>query len=418
MGIVIDSNGVIDIAASTPGTYRITYTTAGTCPSSSFQDITINALPTISIAGGNFCSGSTSTLTATASSGTAFVWELDTGSGFSVISGQTNSTISVSTVGEYRAKVTDANGCTSAYSNTLSIGEFASPSVTIATVPGAVICTGDTATLTANASGGSGSFTYSWNTSPVQTTQAISVTTSGTYTVEVTDGNGCTATASQAITVSNAATAIASIDNDHAMSFNGTDQYITAPNSSIFNLGNNYSFSFWVNNAILNTVTQVQGLVTCDSSSGVSGTRGWLIFQYGQELRIVAQHPNGNLTSFPNFFTTNNTWIHVGITYDGTNIKAYKDGSFFNGSTPTAGAMALDANSQDLIIGNNTFGLGRFFEGKLDEVAIFNSTLSSCDIKGIYDATTTVAGQPKSANLLDANTTIPAPVYWNRMGDS
>jgi len=157
MGIVIDSNGVINIAASTPGTYRITYTTAGTCPSSSFQDVTINALPTISIAGGNFCSGSTSTLTATASSGTAFVWELDTGSGFNVISGQTNSTISVSTVGEYRAKVTDANGCTSAYSNTLSIAQFASPSVTISTVPGATICTGDTATLTANASGGSGS---------------------------------------------------------------------------------------------------------------------------------------------------------------------------------------------------------------------------------------------------------------------
>ena len=47
MGIVIDNNGVINVAASTPGTYRITYTTAGTCSNSSFQDITINALPTI-----------------------------------------------------------------------------------------------------------------------------------------------------------------------------------------------------------------------------------------------------------------------------------------------------------------------------------------------------------------------------------
>ncbi len=47
---------------------------------------TVNAIPTISIAGSDFCSGSTSTLTATPSSGT-FVWELNTGSGYNVIAG-------------------------------------------------------------------------------------------------------------------------------------------------------------------------------------------------------------------------------------------------------------------------------------------------------------------------------------------
>lgn len=409
MGIVIDSNGVIDIAASTPGTYRITYTTAGTCPSSSTQDITINALPTIIIAnsGGGFCSGSSTTITTTVSAGTIFAWYKDN----VLISGQTASSLTVTEVGEYTATVTDSNGCTSLISNGLDIEQFDSPSVTIATVPGTTICTGDTATLTANATGGTGTITYSWSTGA--TTQAISVspTTTTTYIVTVTDANGCTATVSQAITASTAATTIASIDNDYAMTFNGTDQYVTSTNSSIFNL-TNYSFSFWVNNAILNTGTQVQGLVTCDTTA----SRGWLIFQYGQELRI-AQAGVGQV-NVANFFTTNDTWIHVGITYDGTNFKVYKDGSFFIGSTQSSGAMSLSSNGNDLTIGYNAHLSGRFFEGKLDEVAIFNSRLSSCDIKGIYDATTIVSGQPKSANLLDANTTIPAPVYWNRMGDS
>ena len=378
-----------------------------TATSSNFT-FTVNALPTISIStpGGaeGFCAGSGIVITASPSSGT-FAWYKDG----TVISGATGYQYTASTAGEYKAAVTDANGCTSALSNGIDLEEFDSPSVTIATVPGAVICTGDTATLTANPTGGSGSFTYSWNTSA--TTQAISVTTTGNYTVIVTDSNGCTATASQVITASTAATTIASIDNDHAMSFNGTDQYITAPNSSIFNL-TNYSFSFWVNNAVLNTGTQVQGLVTCDTTA----SRGWLIFQYAQELRIA--QAGVNQINVANFFTTNNTWIHVGVTYDGTNFKVYKDGSFFIGSTQSSGAMSLSSNGNDLTIGYNAHLSGRFFEGKLDEVAIFNSTLSSCDIKGIYDATTTVAGQPKSANLLDANTTIPAPVYWNRMGDS
>ena len=360
-----------------------------TATSSNFT-FTVNALPTISIStpGGaeGFCAGSGIVITASPSSGT-FAWYKDG----TVISGATGYQYTASTAGEYKATVTDANGCTSALSNGIDLEEFDSPSVTIATVPGAVICTGDTATLTANPTGGSGSFTYSWNTSA--TTQAISVTTTGNYTVIVTDSNGCTATASQVITASTAATTIASIDNDHAMSFNGTDQYITAPNSSIFNL-TNYSFSFWVNNAVLNTGTQVQGLVTCDTTA----SRGWLIFQYAQELRIA--QAGVNQINVANFFTTNNTWIHVGVTYDGTNFKVYKDGSFFIGSTQSSGAMSLSSNGNDLTIGYNAHLSGRFFEGKLDEVAIFNSTLSSCDVKGIYEATTTVAGQPKSAKFI------------------
>ena len=404
MGIVIDSNGVIDIAASTPGKYRITYTTAGTCPNSSFQDITINALPTISIAGGNFCSGSTSTLTATASSGTAFVWELDTGSGFNVISGQTNSTISVSTVGDYRAKVTDANGCTSTYSNTLSIAEFASPSVTIATVPGAVICTGDTATLTANPTGGSGSgYTYLWSTSA--TTQAISVTTSGTYTVTVTDSNGCTATASQAITASTAATTIASINNDYAMSFNGVDDFVSASGN---NISGNKTVSLWFYADDI-TLSDTLFEIMPDPNSN-----DYLqVWTFGSKILAASGPNNSNGRSSSTLLS--NKWYHLVVTKNTGNVaNIYIDGV---DDTQTAnGTLAFTSGGGDTLIGKSTYA-GKFFKGKIDEVAIFNSQLSSCDIKGIYEGSTG-SNAGKAANLLDANTTIPAPVYWNRMGDS
>jgi autotransporter-associated beta strand protein len=51
-------------------------------------------------------------------------------------------------------------------------------------------------TITALPAGGSSPYTYSWNTPPVNTTQAITITTAGTYTVTVTDAKGCTATVS------------------------------------------------------------------------------------------------------------------------------------------------------------------------------------------------------------------------------
>ncbi|MFC0772142.1 LamG-like jellyroll fold domain-containing protein [Terrimonas alba] len=55
--------------------------------------------------------------------------------------------------------------------------------------------------ITALPAGGSSPYTYSWNTSPVTTTQAITVTTAGTYTVTVTDAKGCEATVSITIKV-------------------------------------------------------------------------------------------------------------------------------------------------------------------------------------------------------------------------
>ena len=403
MGIVIDSNGVIDIAASTPGTYRITYTTAGTCSNSSTQDITINALPTISIAGTSFCAGQSTTLTATPSTGT-FVWEVDTGSGYNVISGQTNNTISVNTAGDYRAKVTDANGCTSDYSNVLAITQFASPSVTIATVPGTTICSGDTATLTANPTGGSGPYTYLWSTSAISQAINVSPTTTTTYSVTVTDSNGCTATASQEITASTAGTAIAAIDNNDTMTFNGTDQYIQLSNE--VNHGTTNTLSFWINSS--NTGTR--------DIFGANTNGGYLLKALNASNTVSYRTSAGARTFDLSGLSSNpmkdGDWHHIAFTRNSSNlIQLYVDGS------PVGSAQSLTGNTLFEIIGAN-YGKTVFFDGKLDEVAVWNTALSTCDIKGIYDATTTVSGQPKTANLLDANTTIPTPVYWNRMGDS
>ncbi len=397
--------------------YKVTITdnslgTPCTATSSNFA-FTVNALPTISIAGTDFCAGQSTTLTATPSTGT-FVWEVNTGSGYNVISGQTNNTISVNTAGDYRAKVTDANGCTSDYSNVLAIAQFASPSVTIATVPGTTICTGDTATLTANATGGSGSgYTYLWSTSA--TTQAISVTTSGTYSVTVTDSNGCTATASQLITVSTAATAIANINNDHAMSFNGTDQYVEATGVTSLNGLSTMSFSLWVkaaSGAQADSYAAILGIGDTTTNTGqIFFSQANLDNNFNFYVRTSAGYGTPATTGIG---FLNGDWRHVAGTYDGTNLKLYVDGSQVSSVSRTGNLITATG---ELYIGRTTTS-ANFFNGELDEVAVWDSALSSCDVKGIYEATTTVSGQPKTANLLDANTTIPAPVYWNRMGDS
>ncbi|NDA28823.1 MAG: hypothetical protein EBZ25_08360, partial [Flavobacteriia bacterium] len=53
---------------------------------------------------------------------------------------------------------------------------------------------------TVAASGGTQPYTYSWVTTPVQTTATASGLAAGTYNVTATDNNGCTSTQSVTIT--------------------------------------------------------------------------------------------------------------------------------------------------------------------------------------------------------------------------
>src|SRR5262249_52884614 len=66
---------------------------------------------------------------------------------------------------------------------------------TIATSGSATFCEGGSVVLTASADGSS----YVWSTT--ETTRSITVTNSGNYSVTIFDNNGCSANATQAVTV-------------------------------------------------------------------------------------------------------------------------------------------------------------------------------------------------------------------------
>jgi hypothetical protein len=414
-GLVINSvDGEVNLDLSGPGNYSVTYTTTGECPNASTIPLDVFARPNASLSGeSGFCVGSTAQLDAVGSNGTApytFAWYLD-----GVSTGDTGSSINVSVAGSYSVFATDANGCTSLVSNSFAVQQFASPTVTITTAPGTTICTGDTATLTANVTGGTGTMSYLWSNS--DTTQEISVapTTTTTYTVTVTDDNGCTGTASQEITPSTNATAIASINNDAAMSFNGTDQYIEAAGVTSLNGLSTMSFSLWVKAA---SGAQADNYSTILTIADSTTSQGQIIFSQADtanNFNFYVRTSSGYgtpATTGTGFF--NGNWRHVAGTYDGANLKLYLDGAQVNSVSRTGNLITATG---ELYLSRSYNTLQNFFNGELDEVAIWDSALSSCDVKGIYEGSIG-SNAGKAANLLDTNTTIPAPVYWNRMGDS
>lgn len=98
--------------------------------------------------------------------------------------------------GTYTVTVQDAKACTKT-----AIATITQPALLTATaVPGNVKCFGGTdGSIQATATGGTSNYTYSWNTNPVQTSVQATGLAAGTYSLTLTDANGCTATASATI---------------------------------------------------------------------------------------------------------------------------------------------------------------------------------------------------------------------------
>ncbi len=93
--------------------------------------------------------------------------------------------------GTYTVCVTDANGCTACNSNvfvdsTNCTGFFVNTQATNATC---ATCADGSATV--NVTGGTPPFSYTWYTSPIQTTQTATGLSQGTYVVCVSDAYGC-----------------------------------------------------------------------------------------------------------------------------------------------------------------------------------------------------------------------------------
>ncbi|HOI04987.1 MAG TPA: LamG domain-containing protein, partial [Candidatus Woesebacteria bacterium] len=76
-----------------------------------------------------------------------------------------------------------------------------------------------------------------------------------------------------------------------------------------------------------------------------------------------------------------NRWYHFVGTYDGANIKIYKDGKLV-GTTPATGNLAVS----DVTAKIGTYqGTNYNFNGQIDDVRIYNYALTQEQIKLLYN---------------------------------
>lgn len=293
--------------------------------------LTITQVPAASISGSGpttFCQGGSVTLTANA--GTSYSWS----------NGATTQSIIVSTAGTYSVTVT--TGVCVSTSSTTTVVVNPVPTASISAGGATTFCQGLNVVLTASAGS-------SWLWSNGATTQSITVTTSGNYSVTVTNSFGCSATsAATTVTVNpnppavvsasgpvtfcqgGSVTLTANAGSSYLWSNGATSQAITISAVGTYNLSVAVTqASGCVSNSPVTTVV-VNPTPAANITAG-----GPLAFCQGSNVVLTASSGNSYLWS--NGATTQSTTVSASGSYT---VVVTGTGGCTNTSAPTVVAVS------------------------------------------------------------------------------
>jgi hypothetical protein len=199
-GLSINNNtGQVDVSASTPGTYTVTYTTSGACPNSSTQSLTINATDNANFTYSTsiFCQNAIDpTPTVTGLGGGVF----SSTSGLS-ISGNTGQVdVSASTAGTYVITYTTSGSCPNSSVQSLTINATDNSNFAYSSSVYCQNVSDPSPTVTGLGGGGFAStsgLSINGNTGQID----VSASTAGTYTVTYTTSGACPSSSTQSLTI-------------------------------------------------------------------------------------------------------------------------------------------------------------------------------------------------------------------------
>lgn len=158
-----------------------------------------------------------------------------------------------------------------------------------------------------------------------------------------------------------------------ALNFNGTNSRVIIPDSNSLD-ATNVTVSAWFR-----------------ADSWADGDRNG-VFIKGEAYYLTVD-PNGKIHVYAygktsaGYHASNatlniNEWYHVALTIDDNGFKTYINGVLDN-TVSTGGSVSV--SGADAAIGSEHNGTGRFFNGKIDEVRVYNRALSAAEIKQLYN---------------------------------
>ncbi len=195
-----------------------------------------------------------------------------------------------------------------------------------------------------------------------------SATNDGTYAGSVTIG----------------ATGALSNDTDTAADFNGTTDYVDVGNFNV--AGSGITLTAWFNADDFGTTDQ---RIISKAHSSAEADHTWMLSTverspgvYSLRFRVDAGGTTNTLIASSGSITAGQ-WHHAAATYDDASgsMKLYLDGVEVGSMTHSVGG-SVTPSTDNVYIGANPEGAGLYgvFDGRIDEVAVFEQALTSSEI--------------------------------------
>ncbi|MCS5644603.1 MAG: LamG domain-containing protein, partial [Candidatus Marinimicrobia bacterium] len=113
---------------------------------------------------------------------------------------------------------------------------------------------------------------------------------------------------------------------------------------------------------------------------------GWVYFGSGWHFVIGGTgmgNSSATVNDFPVVATQTNVWTHIAATYNGSKIYVYRNGSVVDSASTSFNSIHYTNLADPVIIGSyNSNGADHYFNGKIDEVRVWDAARTKVEIQG------------------------------------
>ena len=176
---------------------------------------------------------------------------------------------------------------------------------------------------------------------------------------------------------------ISSASRGNGLAFPGDYEYLHVGQRPSLNLSSNFTISFWVNPATVTKSTYGDHIISdCDSSGSLLQYAVLINYDAGR----VASMWGDQYTGRTNTTLSTGTWYHIAVIRSGS-PGSWKTYFYVNGALDNTNTSSTNpSDQQGLSIGQAGELDDLHFTGSLDEVMIFNRTLSSTEVAALYSS--------------------------------
>lgn len=192
-----------------------------------------------------------------------------------------------------------------------------------------------------------------------------------------------------------------SIPTNYGLDFDGVDDYISASVDASFDYTAGFSFESWVKSPLPGTTGGYLPMFFLGTSA-VSDVEVYTQ-QTTNNLVVVFNRGSSGLGGYSFTPPPNNTWYHLAVTYDGTNVKVYYDGveqSIVDASNPPGALLKSSGSGMSFGYVNASAFLSAWgsknFLGQMDEIRVWSTVRTQTEISDNMS----VCGDPDQSGIV------------------